>query len=93
MQPRVLLMDEPCSALDPIATQRIETLLLELKRDYTIAIVTHNMQQASRLADYTAFMLAGDDGCGQLVEYGSTSELFSAPKDARTAAYVAGRFG
>ena len=93
MKPHVLLMDEPCSALDPIATYKIEALMTELKREYTIAIVTHNMQQASRVSDYTAFFLAGDDATGRLVEYGPTAELFSSPKDARTAAYISGQFG
>jgi phosphate transport system ATP-binding protein len=93
MRPHVLLMDEPCSALDPIATYKIEALMTELKREYTIAIVTHNMQQASRVADYTAFMLAGDEAYGQLIEYGPTSELFTTPADDRTEAYITGRFG
>ncbi len=93
MRPHILLMDEPCSALDPIATYKIEALMTELKREYTIAIVTHNMQQASRVADYTAFLLAGDEGYGQLVEYGPTSQLFTTPKDERTEAYITGRFG
>ncbi|HXI18887.1 MAG TPA: phosphate ABC transporter ATP-binding protein PstB [Chloroflexota bacterium] len=93
MKPHVLLMDEPCSALDPIATYKIEALMTELKREYTIAIVTHNMQQASRVADYTAFLLAGDKGYGELVEYGPTAELFTTPKDERTEAYITGRFG
>jgi phosphate transport system ATP-binding protein len=93
MRPHVLLMDEPCSALDPIATAKIEALIGQLKREYTIAIVTHNMQQASRVADYTAFLLAGDAGHGQLVEYGPTAELFTTPKDERTEAYITGRFG
>ncbi|MBI3971743.1 MAG: phosphate ABC transporter ATP-binding protein [Chloroflexi bacterium] len=93
MAPRVLLMDEPCSALDPIATYKIEALITELKREYTIAIVTHNMQQASRVSDFTAFLLAADDRIGRLVEYGETAELFTAPKDERTEAYITGRFG
>jgi len=93
MKPHVLLMDEPCSALDPIATYKIEALMTELKREYTIAIVTHNMQQASRVADYTAFLLAGDKGYGELVEYGPTADLFTTPKDERTEAYITGRFG
>jgi phosphate transport system ATP-binding protein len=93
MSPHVLLMDEPCSALDPIATHRIEELIFELRRDYTIAIVTHNMQQASRVSDYTAFMLAGEERSGQLVEYGPTAELFTNPQDERTEAYITGRFG
>lgn len=93
MQPHVLLMDEPCSALDPIATRKIEELIGQLRHEYTIAIVTHNMQQASRVSDYTAFFLSGTEGFGQLVEYGPTADLFTAPKDERTEAYVTGRFG
>jgi phosphate transport system ATP-binding protein len=81
-------MDEPTSALDPISTSRIEDLAMELKEKYTIVIVTHNMQQAVRISDQTAFFLLGD-----LVEYGSTEELFSQPKDKRTEDYITGRFG
>ena len=88
VEPEVLLMDEPCSALDPIATARIEELVLELKRDLTIVIVTHNMQQAARVADSTGFFLLGE-----LVEVGSTSRLFTTPKDKRTEDYITGRFG
>ena len=88
IQPEVLLMDEPASALDPIATQKIEETITELKRDFTIIIVTHNMQQAVRVSDYTGFMYMGD-----LVEYGKTRELFTYPKDELTAKYVQGRFG
>ena len=91
--PSVLLMDEPCSALDPIATYRIEELIDELARGVTIVVVTHNMQQASRVSEHTAFMLAGDDGVGRLVEFGRTEDLFTAPKDDRTEAYITGRFG
>ena len=91
--PDVVLMDEPCSALDPIATQRIEDLMRELAAEYTIVIVTHNMQQAARVSDHTAFMLAGDDLIGRLVEYGATDQLFSNPRDQRTEAYITGRFG
>ena len=87
-EPQVLLLDEPCSALDPLATQRIEELLVELKREYTIVIVTHNLQQASRVADYTAFLYLGD-----LVEHGRTEQLFTRPADERTEAYLTGRFG
>ncbi len=87
-EPTVLLMDEPCSALDPIATQRIEELILELKQDYTIVIVTHNMQQAARVADRTGFFDAG-----RLVEMGETNQIFTAPKQERTEAYITGRFG
>ncbi|MBA3659905.1 MAG: phosphate ABC transporter ATP-binding protein [Gemmatimonadales bacterium] len=87
-QPEVLLMDEPCSALDPLATARIEELIVELKREYTIVIVTHNMQQAARVSDYTGFFDAGE-----LVEFGETERLFTAPSHARTEAYITGRFG
>jgi phosphate transport system ATP-binding protein len=80
-------------ALDPIATGRIEELIKQLRRDYTIAIVTHNMQQALRVSDYTGFFLAGDDSVGRLVEYGPTAALFDTPQDERTAAYVQGHFG
>jgi phosphate transport system ATP-binding protein len=93
MEPRILLMDEPASALDPIATYKIEELMVELKRDYTIAVVTHNMQQASRVSDFTAFFLAGEERTGRLVEYGATPDLFTSPKDERTEAYITGRFG
>jgi phosphate transport system ATP-binding protein len=88
VEPDVLLMDEPCSALDPIATARIEELMLELKASYTIVIVTHNMQQAARVSDQTGFMLLGE-----LVEYGVTRELFTNPRDKRTEDYITGRFG
>jgi phosphate transport system ATP-binding protein len=93
MAPEVLLMDEPCSALDPIATYRIEELIHSLKERYTIAIVTHNMQQASRVSDYTAFFLAGADRIGQLVEYAPTDRIFTNPSDKRTEDYITGRFG
>jgi phosphate transport system ATP-binding protein len=93
VEPDVLLMDEPCSALDPIATYKIEELMTELKRDYTIVIVTHNMQQASRVADRTAFLLAGDDRVGQLIEYDLTERIFTNPQDRRTEDYITGRFG
>lgn len=88
VQPEVLLMDEPTSALDPISTSKIEDLAVELKRDYTIIIVTHNMQQAVRIADSTAFFLHGE-----VIEYSSAEELFSMPKDKRTEDYITGRFG
>jgi phosphate transport system ATP-binding protein len=91
--PSVLLMDEPCSALDPIATYKIEELLRELSHEITIVIVTHNMQQASRVSELTAFMLAGDDGIGRLVEFGRTENVFTNPADKRTEAYITGRFG
>ena len=84
----VLLLDEPCSALDPIATQRIEELLVDLKRDYTIAIVTHNLQQAARIADHTAFFYLGE-----LVEFSPSDDIFTNPREERTEAYVTGRFG
>jgi len=87
-EPDVLLMDEPCSALDPAATQRIEELMVELKRDYTIVIVTHNMQQAARVSDCTGFFYIG-----QLVEFGETRQVFTRPRDERTEAYITGRFG
>jgi len=86
-------MDEPCSALDPIGTYRIEELVRTLAPEVTIVIVTHNMQQASRVSRHTAFMLAGDDGIGRLVEHGATDEIFTNPKDPRTEAYITGRFG
>ena len=88
VQPEVLLMDEPTSALDPISTSKIEDLALELKKDYTIVIVTHNMQQAVRISDSTAFFLLGE-----MVEYGNTQKLFSKPFDKRTEDYITGRFG
>ncbi len=88
VQPDVILMDEPTSALDPISTMKIEDLALELKKDYTIVIVTHNMQQASRISDKTAFFLLGD-----LIEFGETTELFANPKNEKTEEYITGRFG
>lgn len=88
VQPEVLLMDEPTSALDPISTSRIEELVMELKEKYTIVMVTHNMQQAVRVSDYTAFFLLGE-----LVEFGKTDDIFSQPKDQRTEDYITGRFG
>jgi phosphate transport system ATP-binding protein len=91
--PSVLLMDEPCSALDPIATYKIEELVRDLSHEVTIVIVTHNMQQASRVSERTAFMLAADDGVGRLVEFGKTDDLFTLPRDERTEAYITGRFG
>ncbi|WP_448590713.1 phosphate ABC transporter ATP-binding protein PstB [Thermoflexus hugenholtzii] len=92
-EPEVLLMDEPASALDPIATMKIEDLMRELAREYTIVIVTHNMQQAARVSDYTAFMLAGEDRVGQLIEFGPTQQIFTRPRDRRTEDYITGRFG
>ncbi len=91
--PSVLLLDEPCSALDPIATSKIEELLRELAREVTIVIVTHNMQQASRVSEHTAFMLAGEDSVGRLIEFGRTEIVFTNPRDERTEAYITGRFG
>ena len=88
VQPEVLLMDEPTSALDPISTSRIEELAVELKKEYTIIMVTHNMQQAARISDKTAFFLLGE-----VVEYGETEQIFSMPKDKRTEDYITGRFG
>ena len=88
VHPKVLLMDEPTSALDPISTSRIEELVLELKETYTIVMVTHNMQQAVRVSDYTAFFLLGE-----LVEFGTTDDIFSTPSDKRTEDYITGRFG
>ena len=93
VQPRVLLMDEPCSALDPVATLKIEELIRELAADYTIVIVTHNMQQASRVSDSTAFFSMDEERAGYLVETGPTTTIFTAPKEALTESYVAGRFG
>ncbi|WP_249029083.1 phosphate ABC transporter ATP-binding protein PstB [Tannockella kyphosi] len=88
VEPDVILLDEPTSALDPISTLKIEELLLDLKDKYTIAIVTHNMQQASRIADYTAFFLVGE-----MIEYGPTQDIFARPQDKRTEDYITGRFG
>ena len=88
VQPEVLLMDEPTSALDPVSTSKIEDLVVELKKKYTIIIVTHNMQQAARISDMTAFFLLGE-----LIEYGKTDDIFSVPKDKRTDDYITGRFG
>ncbi|MEI6574326.1 MAG: phosphate ABC transporter ATP-binding protein PstB [Alphaproteobacteria bacterium] len=88
IKPEVILFDEPCSALDPISTAKIEELIDELKHDYTIAIVTHNMQQAARVSEHTAFMYLGE-----LVEFDETSKIFTAPRDSRTQDYITGRFG
>ena len=88
VQPEVLLMDEPTSALDPISTSKIEDLAVELKKEYTIIIVTHNMQQAARISDKTAFFLLGE-----VIEYGETGQVFSLPRDKRTEDYITGRFG
>ncbi len=88
IEPEILLLDEPCSALDPISTLKIEELMLEIKKDYTVVIVTHNMQQAARVSDYTGFLLLGE-----LIEFAPTKELFSIPRDKRTEDYITGRFG
>jgi phosphate transport system ATP-binding protein len=88
VEPEVILFDEPCASLDPISTGKIEELILELKNDYTIVIVTHNMQQAARVSDFTVFFLLG-----QMIEFGETQHIFTAPKDSRTEAYITGRFG
>ena len=87
-EPEVLLLDEPCSALDPLATDKVEDLIQELRGDFSILIVTHNMQQASRVSDYTAFMYLG-----RLIEYGPTADIFTRPKLKETESYVTGRFG
>ncbi|MCM8783611.1 MAG: phosphate ABC transporter ATP-binding protein PstB [Candidatus Omnitrophica bacterium] len=88
VEPEVILFDEPCASLDPISTAKIEELILELKKDYTIIIVTHNMQQAARVSDYTGFFLLGE-----LVEFGETEDIFKAPRDKKTEDYITGRFG
>jgi phosphate transport system ATP-binding protein len=93
VNPQIVLMDEPCSALDPIATQHIEDLMQQLSNDYTIVVVTHNMQQAARVSNRTAFMLAEDDLIGRLVEYADTEDIFLKPQDRRTEEYITGRFG
>ncbi len=94
VNPQVILMDEPCSALDPVATLKIEDLMATLTRDFTIVIVTHNMQQAARVSDFTAFMLMQpEDRYGELIEFAPTADLFNQPQDHRTEAYITGRFG
>lgn len=94
IKPDVLLMDEPCSALDPISTQKIEDLIEELKKEYTIVMVTHNMQQAARVSDYTAFFLVEETGApGRLVEFGDTTAIFTRPANKKTEDYITGRFG
>ncbi len=94
VSPQVILMDEPCSALDPVATLKIEDLMSTLTRDFTIVIVTHNMQQAARVSDFTAFMLMNPEGrFGELIEFAPTADLFNQPQDDRTEAYITGRFG
>ncbi len=93
VQPEVILMDEPTSALDPISTAHIEELCYTLKAKYTLIIVTHNMQQASRISDYTAFFMINEERCGYLVEFGETRQVFYNPKEKKTEAYISGRFG
>ena len=93
VEPELLLMDEPCAALDPIATSKIEDLFRELVENYTIIIVTHNMQQAARVSDYTAFFSVNPQRSGMLIEYSATKQIFVAPKDKRTEDYISGRFG
>jgi phosphate transport system ATP-binding protein len=93
IQPDVVLMDEPCSALDPIATLKIEDLMRQLAENYTIIVVTHNMQQAARVSDYTAFFNMDQDRAGYMVEAGPTKQLFTSPRDKRTEDYITGRFG
>jgi len=93
VEPTVILMDEPCSALDPIATLAIEELMRDLSKQYSIVIVTHNMQQAARVSDYTAFITADERRIGELVEYDDTRQIFTNPADERTEAYITGRFG
>ena len=93
VEPEVVLMDEPASALDPISTQHIEALIRELATQVTIVIVTHNMQQASRISDYAACLMAGEERVGRLIEYGENEQIFGTPKDPRTEAYVTGRIG
>jgi phosphate transport system ATP-binding protein len=94
VNPQVILMDEPCSALDPVATLKIEDLMATLIKDFTIVIVTHNMQQAARVSDFTAFMLMNPEGrYGELIEFAPTADLFNRPQDQRTEAYITGRFG
>ncbi len=93
VEPEVILMDEPCSALDPVATLKIEELMRQLAKEYTIIIVTHNMQQAARVSDYTAFMMMNESRAGILVEYGDTKQIFTNPRDRRTEDYITGRFG
>jgi phosphate transport system ATP-binding protein len=93
VEPEMILMDEPCSALDPISTLRIEELMEELSKQYTIVLVTHNMQQAARVSDMTAFYLADETRVGKLVEFSPTTEIFTKPRDKRTEDYISGRFG
>ncbi len=93
VRPEIILMDEPASALDPVATLKIEDLMRQLAENYTIIVVTHNMQQAARVSDHTAFFMMDEDRAGYLVESGPTNEIFTNPKDQRTEDYITGRFG
>ena len=93
VEPEIILMDEPASALDPVATLKIEDLMRELAANYTIVVVTHNMQQAARVSDYTAFLLAGERRTGRLIEFGPTDDIFTRPRDKRTEDYISGRYG
>jgi len=93
IEPEVILMDEPCSALDPVATLKIEDLMRDLARDYTIVIVTHNMQQAARVSDLTAVMMMAEDRAGEMIEFSPTKEIFTNPRQKRTEDYITGRFG
>ena len=93
VQPEIILMDEPASSLDPISTLRIEELMHDLAKDYTIIIVTHNMQQAARVSDFTAMMMIDETRSGRLIEYKATNIIFTRPQDKRTEDYVTGRFG
>ncbi len=93
VRPRVILMDEPCSSLDPMATLAIEELMRELSEDYSIVIVTHNMQQAARVSDFTAFLMGDERRVAELIEFGETRQIFTNPSDERTEAYITGRFG
>ena len=93
IRPQVILMDEPASALDPIATLKIEELMRELAKEYTIVVVTHNMQQAARVSDDTMFLTVNENRSGVLVEYGPTSKIFTNPRDPRTEGYITGRYG
>ena len=93
VEPEVILMDEPCSALDPVATLKVEDLMRELAREYTIVIVTHNMQQAARVSDWTAVMMMAEDRAGEMIEFGATRHIFTTPRDKRTEDYITGRFG
>jgi len=93
VKPEVILMDEPASALDPVATVKIEELMNSLKKNYTIVIVTHNMQQAARVSDFTAFLLTDENRAGNVIEFGPTDRIFTSPTDRRTEDYITGRFG